>query len=488
MSVRLVLGLRDDVEVEGTETGQTRLRRGPGVTAVSTRNPVVEAVLGMLAERHRTETDIASLADRTGPEATASIHYVLHLLDTRGHLARSVEVDDVPIATLVSTSPHFRYAAPQVSSCESYMMSRFAYVRTDSGRTLLESPRAYARLVLHDARALCVVHQLATPSSLAGLADRVGDLPPDALIVLLAMLLGCDMVSPLGADGVSLEETVESLRTWEFHDLLFHTRSRKGRHDQPAGATWRFADAADPPPGLVPLPSAETTPLPRPDLAVRRPGEAPFSRVQDSRRSVRAYGDVPLRIEQLGEFLFRVGRLTGCERGMVDTGRRVIEMEELKRPYPGGGAIYELELYPVIKQCTGVEPGLYRYDGAGHSLGRLAAQSPAVNELVGDAADAAGMTHEHAQVLIVISARFSRMAWKYASISYASTLKHVGILYQTMYLVATAMGLGPCAVGYGDSELFARAIASDYYAEASVGEFLLGGAPAAGGELPAEHL
>jgi hypothetical protein len=43
-----------------------------------------------------------------------------------------------------------------------------------------------------------------------------------------------------------------------------------------------------------------------------------------------------------------------------------------------------------------------------------------------------------------------------------------------MYLAATAMGLAPCALGAGDSDLFARATGIDYYAETSVGEFLLG--------------
>jgi SagB-type dehydrogenase family enzyme len=61
--------------------------------------------------------------------------------------------------------------------------------------------------------------------------------------------------------------------------------------------------------------------------------------------------------------------------------------------------------------------------------------------------------------------------------AYAAVLKDVGVLYQTMYLVATAMGLAPCALGGGDSDLFAAAIGGDYYAEASVGEFLLGSKP-----------
>ena len=72
------------------------------------------------------------------------------------------------------------------------------------------------------------------------------------------------------------------------------------------------------------------------------------------------------------------------------------------------------------------------------------------------------------------AARFPWLAWKYESIAYALTLKHVGMDFQTMYLAATAMGLAPCAVGRGDADLFVRAAGTDYRAETSVGEFLLG--------------
>jgi SagB-type dehydrogenase family enzyme len=61
--------------------------------------------------------------------------------------------------------------------------------------------------------------------------------------------------------------------------------------------------------------------------------------------------------------------------------------------------------------------------------------------------------------------------------AYAATLKNVGVLYQTMYLVATAMGLAPCALGNGDSMLFAEATGIDPAVESSVGEFMLGSRP-----------
>jgi hypothetical protein len=47
-----------------------------------------------------------------------------------------------------------------------------------------------------------------------------------------------------------------------------------------------------------------------------------------------------------------------------------------------------------------------------------------------------------------------------------------------VYLTATAMGLAPCAIGTGDAALMARILDTDYAAESSVGEFLLGSSPA----------
>ena len=81
------------------------------------------------------------------------------------------------------------------------------------------------------------------------------------------------------------------------------------------------------------------------------------------------------------------------------------------------------------------------------------------------------------QVLIVFAARFPCVSWSYQSVAYALIAKEVGALQQTMYLVATAMDLAPCAIGAGNSDLFARIAGTDYYAETSVGEFILGSKP-----------
>ena len=66
------------------------------------------------------------------------------------------------------------------------------------------------------------------------------------------------------------------------------------------------------------------------------------------------------------------------------------------------------------------------------------------------------------------------MLWKYEGIGYANLLKDAGGLMQTMYLVAAAMGLAPCALGGGDAERFAAAAGTVFWEESSVAEFMLG--------------
>ena len=78
------------------------------------------------------------------------------------------------------------------------------------------------------------------------------------------------------------------------------------------------------------------------------------------------------------------------------------------------------------------------------------------------------------QILITIAARFGRVSWKYSSIAYALILKDVGVLMQTFYVMATDMGLGGCAIGTTNIELFAKMTGLPFHVEGPVGQFALG--------------
>ena len=200
----------------------------------------------------------------------------------------------------------------------------------------------------------------------------------------------------------------------------------------------------------------------QPNIERLKTTDIPLTQVLESRRSIRNYHSCPITAQQLGEFFYRSARV-----------KNLINGEYSSRPYPSGGGLYELELYPVINMCVGINSGLYHYNPLAHQLEQLCERTKDVEALLKDAWGASGQ-QDMPQVLIVISARFQRLSWKYEAIAYSLILKHVGVLYQTMYLIATAMNLAPCALGSGNADLFAKVAGTDYYAESSVGKFMLG--------------
>jgi SagB-type dehydrogenase family enzyme len=300
------------------------------------------------------------------------------------------------------------------------------------------------------------------------------NLSPDTIAGVMDLMLNANLLGEADESGVPATDRPAALQSWEFHDLLFHARSRQGRHDQPVSGTYRLAGKLDPPPVLKHIPDGECVELFAPDLERLQRDDPPLAQVQEQRRSLREYGEQPLTADQLGEFLHRVGRVKEYREAEVDTPSGPVRMGFAPRPYPAAGALYEIECHLAVNLCAGLEAGLYHYDPMSHRLRRLAGRTEAVDELLGGAGAASGIPAERLQVLLILAARFQRLAWKYASLAYSAILKHVGVLYQTMYLAATAMGLAPCAIGSGDSDAFARAAGTDYFAETSVGEFLLG--------------
>jgi SagB-type dehydrogenase family enzyme len=414
---------------------------------------------------------------RDGAVGLSRFYYYLQVLSRRGLLLRSATCAGRRLATLMPLSPHFVFTAQRLAADRPYVLSRFAYIHTEGSEVLLESGLAHARVVLHDTRTAALVHALARPCRASDLAETVGDLSAADVEVLLSLLLHAAMIGETTNQGTSVEDDDPDLLTWEFHDLLFHARSREGRHDRLCGASHRFLGRLNPPPARNRLQSSEAQGLYRPDIERLQREDPPFSRILETRRSIRDYAPRPITARELGEFLYRVGRVRESSQEQVSTTGGFISLEFTSRPYPGGGGLSELELYVAVQACEGVAPGLYHYDSFDHQLDHIATPKTAVGGLLAAAGQGAGIPAQDLQVLLIVAARFQRIMWKYASTAYALILKDVGVLYQTMYLVATAMNLAPCAIGCGNADLFAVAAGTDYWAETSVGEFLLGSKP-----------
>jgi SagB-type dehydrogenase family enzyme len=163
------------------------------------------------------------------------------------------------------------------------------------------------------------------------------------------------------------------------------------------------------------------------------------------------------------------------------------DLDYTSRPYPSAGSSYELELYLTVNTCEGLARGFYHYDAERHALVPIPAR-PHDMEAQLSAASFGMDAPSPPQILVTIAARFNRIAWKYSAIAYSLILKDVGVLLQTLYLAATDLGLGGCAIGTSNIDLFARMTGQPFHGEGPVGQFALGRPLLEGSdELPAGH-
>ncbi len=444
------------------EPGATglQLRRKEGLIDLGPLPAPLQEALALLAGTGAPEDALAERVAQEGtPVEVAHLHVLLGQLARRGLLRYVIRgPKGAVMATLEPLSPRFALSPQPAAPGQPLRLSRFAHVRREGEAMVLESPRAHARVVLGGAAALGLLAALAVPASTQAVVEPLSRRDAPAALALVRLLTRSGFLLEVAPDGSTEEERHPALARWEFHDLLFHTGSRRSLHGRRIGATWRLPGASLPAVSPTVEPAME---LPRPDLARLTREDAPLAQVMERRRSLREPGERPLPLAQLAELLYRCVRVRELLPG---------ERDELSsRPYPSGGARYPLEVYASIRECEGLEPGLYRYDPLGHRLERRSGMTPAVESLLADPR----LGSRPPQVLLTLAARFARTSYKYESIAYSLILKEAGVLLQSFSLAATAMGLAACPVGWGDPDTFERAAGTDGASESSVAELAL---------------
>jgi SagB-type dehydrogenase family enzyme len=292
---------------------------------------------------------------------------------------------------------------------------------------------------------------------------------------LLALLVDCRILFQIdvaGGGGWRSAEGDHNLVLWDFHDLLFHTRSTEGRHVNPLGGVYPHVGAIAPLPAVRPRWPGKRIDLRK--LSTRPEPPSSFSKLLLERHSTRGFDDQkPVTLAELTHLLDSTARVLSSSPEGGDPGDGGPSAAYTVRPYPSAGASYELELYLAVDRCQGLARGFYHYDAGAHALVPIGAGMAELDALLRGAQfamDAPGPP----QVLVTIAARFGRVSWKYSSLAYALVLKDVGVLTQTLYLMATDMGLGGCAIGIGNIELFARMTGLEFHVEGPVGQFALG--------------
>ena len=175
-------------------------------------------------------------------------------------------------------------------------------------------------------------------------------------------------------------------------------------------------------------PSAERVELPTPEV---REGPGLWE-VLRTRRSVRAYTQDPMSLEDLSQILWATQGLTASagDHGL--------------RTSPSAGALYPIETYLSVNRVENLQPGLYHYDVEKHALEKLK-EGDFSAEVKAGALDQ--QIAERASVVFIWSAVFQRSKWKYLQRAYRYVFLDAAHIAQNLALAAQGLGLGSCQIG-----------------------------------------
>jgi SagB-type dehydrogenase family enzyme len=320
-------------------------------------------------------------------------------------------------------------------------------------------------------------------ATLEDICSQCDDISKQSIVLILRLLLAENILIAFSSNQPipsRIEEGCEVETQWDSTDLSFHSSSRIGYHFGDFGGAFPFVNKIDPRPALKPLPEGERIDLYRPDMDDLIQNDATLSQLQMQRLSVRQYNEKnPISIRQIGEFLYRTARVlfeSEIQVTNIKDKSQTTNMELAWRPYPTGGASYELEIYLTVDRAKDLAPGMYYYAPKSHQLIKISEKNQHTDALI-DTAYISCAQIVKPQVLLHIASRFQRVSWKYHAIAYATNLRNTGVLYQTFYLNAVAMGLAPCGLGSGNTKEFAAATGNNPLVEGNIGEFMLGSVP-----------
>ncbi len=172
--------------------------------------------------------------------------------------------------------------------------------------------------------------------------------------------------------------------------------------------------------------------LPQPKAA----GSISIEETLARRRSVRAFADSTLSLEEISQLLWAAQGVTHSD-GL--------------RTAPSAGALYPLEIYLVAGRVATLPPGIYRYTPQRHRLHRTVSGDRR-SEL------ASAALHQNwiadAPAVLVIAAVFPRTAGKYGERAERYVHIETGHAAENVCLQAVALGLGTTVVGaFSDPEV-----------------------------------
>ncbi|MBQ8160390.1 MAG: SagB/ThcOx family dehydrogenase [Clostridia bacterium] len=177
--------------------------------------------------------------------------------------------------------------------------------------------------------------------------------------------------------------------------------------------------------------------------------DSDFLHVINSRKSHRVYTDGSISLLQLSYLLW-------CTQGVKSVrGRAYATL----RTVPGGGARHPFECYLAIRRVEGLESGLYHYLPMTHQLERIG-NPDGMEDWIGRSLEGQRWAGK-ASVVFYYSCVFYRAEWRYGIWTHPTVLIDSGHVTENLYLAATSISLGGCAIAAVDGAEANRAFGLD---------------------------
>ncbi len=202
--------------------------------------------------------------------------------------------------------------------------------------------------------------------------------------------------------------------------------------------------------------------LPKPGTL--KPASALLENTIAGRRSIRRFSTAPMTMEDLSWLLW-------CTQGV----QKVLPPSTI-RTVPSAGARHPLDTYLLLNRVKGLTAGLYRYIALEHAVAPVRLDAK-IGALLQEACLGQDMVTT-ATIAFFWVADVYRSAWRYSERAWRYVFMDAGHVCQNLYLAATPMECGVCAIAAFDDEKLNNLLGADGENQFAVYAAVVGKLPA----------
>lgn len=170
-----------------------------------------------------------------------------------------------------------------------------------------------------------------------------------------------------------------------------------------------------------------------------------LARILSRRRSAAPFAEDPLDLQDLAYILLAAYGVTGQTKSSISTNQTDTEQVAIGlRATPSSGGLNSNDIFILVEDVVGIEPGLYYFSPELKSLQLVNSRAR-----MSDLAEATGYAARvrSSSAVIFLAGAFNRVQWKYRERGYRMVLLDCGHLAQSLVIAATELDIVAHPIG-----------------------------------------